>query len=250
MSENKDQNRDLSDQIKEGLNEQDLAEVNQLLAEEDPEFVQQISADIQISASGIGLSVMDQALSEASRPQLTFLDKVKSAFSKNPKTKIFFLCVILATTGSVYFIWKGSFQFLNQSLFLNSFESFGDVVHDYNPLSEAEYFYDNPHFDKNLMTISKMFVNVQPSENSGPTPMLAIEITIEGISSDAIIELKDREAEFKDFLLRYAEERNYDELITTDGKQKLCDQFRFIINAHLTQGQARRVLLKSFIIKP
>ncbi|MEQ1724280.1 MAG: flagellar basal body-associated FliL family protein [Pseudobdellovibrio sp.] len=95
-----------------------------------------------------------------------------------------------------------------------------------------------------------MHVNVKPSENSGNNPMLALEVTAEGLSTDAIVEIKDREAEFKDMLLRLTEDKTYDELSEAEGKQNLCEQFRDLLNANLTRGQVRRVLLKSFIIKP
>ena len=91
---------------------------------------------------------------------------------------------------------------------------------------------------------------MKPSENSGPNPMLAIEVTAEGLAADAIIEVKDREAEFKDFLLRLTEDKTYDELTEAEGKQLLCEQYRDLLNSHLTRGQVRRGLLKSFIIKP
>ena len=80
--------------------------------------------------------------------------------------------------------------------------------------------------------------------------MLAIEITAEGLSADAIIEIKDREAEFKDMLLRLTEEKNYDELVEAQGKLALCEQYRDLLNAYLTRGQVRKILLKSFVIKP
>ena len=88
------------------------------------------------------------------------------------------------------------------------------------------------------------------SENSGDNPMLAIEVTVEGLSTDAIIEIKDREAEFKDMLSRLTEEKTYDDLVAAEGKRVLTEQYRDLMNANLTRGQVRRVLLKTFIIKP
>jgi flagellar basal body-associated protein FliL len=135
-------------------------------------------------------------------------------------------------------------------LFITSFDKIGTVSADYNPNTDTESFYDNQRFAKNLITMSRLFVNIKASENSGNNPMLIIEVTVEGLSTDAIVEIKDRQAEFKDLLARHSEEKNYDELVEAVGKRALTDQFRDLLNANLTRGQVRRVLIKSFIIKP
>lgn len=264
MSENKDQNRDktkktavdevpssaaeASEQLEDNT-EADLADIDTILEEEDPEFLKQLS-DIQIPA-GTSLASIDN-VPKPKATRLSLLSQVKKVFNvrAEPKLVISFWLLVAVIGLSVFFVWNANRNIFHENLFLNSFGVWNSEVKQYNPLSETESFYENPRFSKNVMTLSKMFINVKASENSGSTPMLALEINVEGISADAIIEIKDREAEFKDLLLRFTEEQSYDELVTTAGKQNLCDQFRMIINAHLTQGQVRRVLLKSFIIKP
>ncbi len=269
MSENKDQNRDktkdagvkdvpssssegsaelLTEQL-ETNPEKDLADIDSILGEEDPNFIKQLE-EIQIPP-GTSLSVLDNILAlEASNISFTAQLKKVINVKENPRLVISFWLLVAVILFAVFFVWSANRNIFRENLFLNSYATWNKEVKDYNPLNEAESFYDNPRFSKNLMTLSKMFINVKSSENSGPTPMLALEVNVEGISADAIIEIKDREAEFKDLLLRFVEEQTYDELVTTAGKQNLCDQFRIIINSHLTQGQVRRVLLKSFIIKP
>ncbi len=265
MAKNKDQNLDgglletnteadspLPDESLDPLEanpEQDLADIDVILTEEDPQFINQMS-EIQIPA-GTNIDFADTGL-KADVVEITFLQQFKKMFnySEKPKAVVSFWLAVLLGCGGIVYIWNSKRNLLKENLFLTSYASWNNDVHTFNPLTESEPFYDNQRFSRNLMTLSKMFINVRSSENSGTTPMLALEINVEGISSDAIIEIKDREAEFKDLLLRFTEERTYDELITTLGKQNLCDQFRIIINSHLSQGQVRRVLLKSFIIKP
>ncbi|MBC7742035.1 MAG: flagellar basal body-associated FliL family protein [Bdellovibrionaceae bacterium] len=239
---------DSADQIQTDP-EQDLIDIDQILTEEDPQFIQQING-IKIP-EGANLTAIDQAI-KAEIIEASFSHQAKKLFnvSKNSKAVITFWISILLVGAGIFYVWNSKKDLLKENLFLTSYAVWNSQVNSFNPISEAEPFYDNQRFSRNLMTLSKMFINVRASENSGPTPMLALEINVEGISSDAIIELKDREAEFKDMLLRFTEERTYDELATTLGKQNMCDQFRIIINSHLTQGQVRRVLLKSFIIKP
>ncbi len=255
MADNKDQNPGLKPAPDSTSDSEaqvfDATELDQIFNEDDPQFLKKTS-EIKITSSGIDLSVMDQAFQAADIAEVKIIDQMKLMFnySKNPRgVTIFWSCVgvVICLLILTWCVQKNLFQ---HKLFLTSFADYGDQVRDYNPLTETEDFYDNPKFAKNLMTLSKMFINVRASENSGPNPMLALEINVEGISADAIVEVKDREAEFKDLLLRMTEERNYDELVTTAGKQNLCEQFRQLINAHLTRGQVRRVLLNSFIIKP
>ena len=148
------------------------------------------------------------------------------------------------------FSYKYSDIFFSKALFLRSYSEWGPTANNYNPMDDVELFYDNPRFAKNLMTMTKMFANVKSSENSGANPMLALEINVEGMSAESIIEIKDREAEFKDILLRESEDFSYDELTSVEGKKKLLEKYQSALNTNLTEGKVRRVLLKSFILKP
>lgn len=254
MTEVKDQKPASNDPVTDGDNPAEalnMEEIDQVIALDDPQFMAQLN-DIKITATNIDLSVMNEAFHVLAQSEITIKDKLKELFSykKNPKRFLFFWGSFASVIGLLVFTWGLKKSFLEQKLFLTSFADLGGTVRDYNPLSETENFYDNPKFSKNIMTLSKMYINLKASDSSGPNPMLALEVNVEGLSSDAIIEIKDREAEFKDLLLRLSEEKSYDDLITTKGKQELCDQFRQAINAHLTRGQVRKVLLNSFIIKP
>ena len=80
--------------------------------------------------------------------------------------------------------------------------------------------------------------------------MISFEIVIHGVSNDPIVEIKDREAEFRDLILRVTEEFTYDDLETATGKQELSDAIMAKINANLTDGQIRKVYYKNFVIKP
>lgn len=228
-----------------------MEEIDKEIAASDPQFLEQIK-DIKITGTNIDLSVMNKAFHVLAESEITFFDKVKELFtySKNPKRFFYFWGSFLVVCALLFVTWGVRKSFLDQKLFMTSFADLGGTVRDYNPLTETEAFYDNPKFSKNIVMLSKMFINLKASESSGPNPMLALELNVEGLSSDAIIELKDREAEFKDLLIRTTEEKTYDDLVGQKGKQELCDQFRQLINTNLTRGQVRKVLLNSFIIKP
>lgn len=228
-----------------------MEDIDKEIEAEDPQFLAQVK-DIKISGTNMDLSVMNKAFHVLAESEITLVDKIKELFSysKNPKRFLSFWGSFAAVGVLLFVTWGVRKSFLDQKLFMTSFADLGGTVRDYNPLTETEAFYDNPKFSKNIVTVSKMFINLKSSENSGPNPMLALEVNVEGLSADAIIELKDREAEFKDLLIRTAEDKTYDDLVSSKGKQELCDQFRQLINSNLTRGQVRKVLLNSFIIKP
>lgn len=229
-----------------------LFDVDALLAEEDPEFLAKVS-NIKIDESRV---VSEDGVDAAADIQRTINQKTlvylkrPFEFRSNPKVVTgFWVIVVLAISGLI-FAWKNKDILFNQQLFITSMEAVGGNVNSYNPNTESEAFYDNTRFAKNLISMSPLHVNIKQSENSTDNPMLAFEVTVEGLSSDAIVEIKDRQAEFKDLLARLTESKTYDELVVAEGKRHLCDQFRDLLNANLTRGQVRRVLLKTFIIKP
>ena len=228
-----------------------LSEVDSILSQEDPEFLNQLK-QIKIDSGLMDLSIMGEILGYDKKTHSNLFAFMKRAFEfkTNPKQVVSFWLLFFLSVAVVKLAWENKNAIFNENLFLNSYAELGTEITDFNPNSEVESFYDNLRFAKNLVSISLMHVNLKASENSGNNLMLAIEITAEGLSADAIIEIKDREAEFKDMLLRLTEEKNYDELVETQGKLNLCEQYRDLLNAYLTRGQVRKILLKSFVIKP
>lgn len=233
-----------------------LQDIDQMLAEEDPQFLKQIS-EIKVDAAEGNLSIMDDVLG-GFKSKRKRKNAIKWRFhfenlfyiKNEPKKVILFWSLVGLGAVAVLAGPKLSEVYFSKGLFLRSYAELNPEVISYNPINEAEPFYDNPRFAKNLVTMTKMVTNLKPSENSGPNPMIAIELSVEGMSAEAIIEIKDREAEFKDVLLRQAEEFSYDDLASSEGKKKLLEKFTTVINANLSQGQVRRTMLKSFITKP
>ncbi len=245
LSETKD--TEMSDEIA-------LEDIDLLLQDEDPDFLKQIS-EIKVDTAGVNLSIMDDiifSISSAENKNNSLGSHFRNLFfiNENPKRLLRFWLLVLTSGMIVFFGFQFSNLFFTKGLFLRSYAEWGLITHSYNPMDNVEPFYDNPRFAKNLMTMTKMFANVKPSENSGTNPMLALEINVEGMSAESIIEIKDREAEFKDILLRESEDFSYDELTSVEGKKSLLEKYQSALNANLTEGKVRRVLLKSFILKP
>lgn len=131
-----------------------------------------------------------------------------------------------------------------------SLEEWAIHAYKYDPETEMDSFYDSPRTIQNIMSLPKMVVNIRPSASSGPNPMAAMEFFLEGLSPEAIVEVKDRESEIRDLFQRTIEDMTYAELDSTEGKQLLTEKLRQALNLNLTKGKIRRIFIKEIVIKP
>lgn len=231
-----------------------LGDIDEFLSDEDPDFVKGLS-DVKIDNSAIRFSLTNQDVADEelgppvipffSRDNLIQMIDIRANFKK----VIFFWFSIFVILCAVYFALQTRFWDRKTSLFLTSFADWKVTVQDYNPLSETQFFFENPRLSKNIVELRKMYVNLKPSANSTDNPMLAFSITVEGLSREVVVELKDRESEFVDRASRVAEEFSYDELSEVEGKQKLAEKIVDTFNANLTSGQIRKAMYSTFILK-
>lgn len=169
------------------------------------------------------------------------------------KRKAFLLLTILfigALVGAGYFVYLGKLIPRERDLFIANFEEMGAEVTTYDPSARQELFYDNVRSTPNLFLIPKMVVNIKASVNSGENPMLAVEFFAEGMSPEVILELKDREAYFRDLMQRRMEDYTFDYMDSKAGKQELTAVLLKDLNRSLTQGQLRALRIKTLILKP
>lgn len=232
-----------------------LKNIDAFLATEDPDFVKSMS-ELKIDNSAVNLSVLDSALemeevSNFVHPSTSFAERLTQVldFRNNFSLVIKFWMSVGIVIAAVYFTAKGPFWDNPASLFLTSFAEWGAPVQDYNPSDEVQFFFDNPRLSKNLLELKKMVVNLKPSSGSSANPMLAFEVRVEGLSKEVMVELKDRESEFVDRILRVTEDFSYDEVSEASGKQKLGEKIVDVMNANLTKGQVRKVMFSSFFLK-
>jgi flagellar basal body-associated protein FliL len=80
--------------------------------------------------------------------------------------------------------------------------------------------------------------------------MGAFEIVVLLDSKDTAIEVADRQVEFFDLLQRVFEEESFNDLETELGKSKLKSHLKRELNQKLTQGWAKDISFKTFILKP
>jgi len=163
---------------------------------------------------------------------------------------VMLILTALSTVGFIYLSFTHGVLPAEKELLMASLEEWGEHTYSYDPDTEMDSFYDSPRSIQNIMALPKMVVNIQASPSSGPNPMAALEFFLEGLSPEAIIEVKDRETEVRDLFQRTLEEMSYGELSTSEGKQQLTERLRVVLNQNLTKGKIRRIFIKEIVLKP
>jgi flagellar basal body-associated protein FliL len=233
-----------------------------VLSEEDPEFMQSVGK-MEIDNTAVDESVAKESALRTSAANAKnfyaslFNSKIMQSslfktvmIHKYPKQAITFWLVVGGVGYGANRLYRAHFWKESTPLFLTSYADLSLAPQDYDMLEDVEPYYDNVRFSKNIMSLVKMTANIRPSANSTSNPMISLEIVIQGVSNEPIVEIKDREAEFRDLILRVIEDFNYDDLETSAGKQQLSEAILAKINSNLTDGQIRKVFYKNFVIKP
>lgn len=201
----------------------------------------------------LGLILLQTILAGIKGLKGTIISGLK-AFSYWPTAKKgFFFALILLFGGTIGFAYRAvthGWIFENQPLFVRSLGEWSSESVKFDPAQEMEPFFDSARVAQNLFALRRVVVNIRASESSGPNPMAALEIFLEGNSIEVIVEVKDRESEIRDRIQRIIEEMTYDQLNLPDGKQTLIEKLRRDVNKFVTLGQIRKIYIKTFVIKP
>jgi flagellar basal body-associated protein FliL len=169
------------------------------------------------------------------------------------KSKLLFFGGIFLFMGALavaYFAFVKKSLVYKQELFITSFEPLADHKWDISEENSMETFYNSSRIPKNIFLLKKIVVNIQPSSSSGPNPMVAFEFSLEGNSSEVLLEIKDREGEILDQVQRTIEAFTFDELNDFEGKKIVSEKVRATINGLLTLGKLRKVYIQGIILKP
>lgn len=170
----------------------------------------------------------------------------------NRAQRLSVLTLVLASIVSVWVLFanfKGIWLPQINEPMLRSFEPFADSVETYDPKDEGESFYSAFPQERHEFLFPKMKVNLRRTAEN-PDPMGAFEIIILLDSKDTAIEVRDREVEFGDLLQRVFEEESFTDLESELGKSRLKSRLKRELNQKLTQGWAKEVSFKTFILKP
>ncbi len=190
-------------------------------------------------------SVIVQALTQISTTIHTF----KKISFKVRLILIFSLVLFLLSVAVIYqSVTKGLLPGEREN-FLSNMSSHATQAYEYET-SQVEPYMDNARATQNLFLTQKIFVNLKTSPGSGPNPMGAFEFFIEGMSSDVVIEIKDREPMMRDLMQSVIQDMTYDDLDTSEGKKDLCSRLQKEVSRVLTTGSVKNVRIRSFVIKP
>jgi len=168
------------------------------------------------------------------------------------KDKLLFnslILVVISIPLFVYFAFYKKALNYKSELFIPSLLTVADHVWNAQEDQMREGFYNNLIIPKNIFSLRKMVINLQPSENSGPNPMVAYELSLEANSREALVEIKDREGEVIDGVQRSLEELTYDELSGPEGRRLVEDKVKNQVNQILTLGKVRSVYVVGVIFK-
>lgn len=169
------------------------------------------------------------------------------------KTKLGFVAGILVIISVFVFAYmafvKKAFN-LKEELFMTSLMSWSQQTYDISNEKGLESFYNSSRIPKNIFNLKRMVVNIQPSESSGSNPMVAYEFSLEGNSTEVLIEIKDREGEILDQIQRTIEDHTFDELNSSEGKKMITEKVRSTVNRLLTLGKIRYVYIQGVVFKP
>jgi flagellar basal body-associated protein FliL len=175
------------------------------------------------------------------------------AFQQATRLQKFTLILLLAMSCVSAWVLLANFKGIwlpqiNEPL-LTSFTDVADRVETFNPKEDGESFYSAFPQERHEFLFPKMKVNLRRTADN-PDPMGAFEVIVLLDSKDTAIEVSDRQVEFLDLLQRVFEEESFTDLETELGKSKLKSHLKRELNQKLTQGWAKDINFKTFILKP
>jgi flagellar basal body-associated protein FliL len=178
------------------------------------------------------------------------LQKNVGAWNKKQKALFaIFLLLSASTLTFAYFAFVKKTIHYEGELFVGSLLPLASEVIQLKSDEPMEDFYNTIRVPKNIFSLRRMVINIQPSESSGPNPMVAYELSLETNSKEALVELKDREGEIIDQIQRSIEQLTFDELSAPEGRDLVEDKVRARVNQILTLGQVRHVYIVAVIFK-
>ena len=175
------------------------------------------------------------------------------AFQQANKTQRIAVLLVTALALGSFWVLLANFKGIwlpniNEPL-LSSFENVADRVETYNPKEGGESFYSAFPQERHELLFPKMKVNLRRTADN-PNPMGAFEVIVLLDSKDTAIEVSDRQIEFFDLMQRTLEEESFNDLESELGKSRLKSHLKRELSQKLTQGWAKDISFKTFILKP
>ena len=191
-----------------------------------------------------------KAHSKALNEKRQGLQKKVGTWGKKEKALfVIFLVMIGLTSTYTYFAFVKKAFVYDGELFVGSLLPLATETFEIKSTDDKEQFYNTIRIPKNIFSLRRMVINIQPSESSGPNPMVAYELSLEANSKEVLVEIKDREGEIIDQVQRSLEQLTFDELSSPEGRDLVEDKVKTRVNQILTLGKVRFVYIVAVIFK-
>lgn len=185
-----------------------------------------------------------------------FVTRLKLGFgwfgAQPKKSKGLIIAVIVLAVASAVMTRiaiKGRFLPSLEKDFLVSFADGADAAYEFEAGEPWQDLNDPLLHPEHIVLIERLIVNLH-APGDGTNPMALLDLYVEGGTKEVAIEIKDRDSEVRDMVLRTMEQMRYEELATDAGKSKLKIFLRKNLNDMMTKGRVRRLFFKSIVLKP
>jgi flagellar basal body-associated protein FliL len=168
------------------------------------------------------------------------------------QSKLLIVAVIglaVAAAAMTRLAMHGTFLPTLEKDFLTSFADGADAKFTFGEGEKWQDLNDPLLHPEHIVLLERLIVNLK-NPGDGTNPMALLDLYVEAGSQDAAVEIKARDAEVRDMVLRTMEQLSYDELVTETGKNKLKVFLRKNLNEMITKGRVRRLFFKSIVVKP
>jgi flagellar basal body-associated protein FliL len=185
-----------------------------------------------------------------------FFGKIKSGLSwygkQTGQSKLLIVAVIILAAGAAAMtriVIHGSFLPTLEQDFVYSFANGADHAYTFAADEKWQDLNDPLLHPEHIVLLERLVVNLR-APGDGSNPMALLDLYVEVGTQEGAVEIKNRDAEVRDMVLRTMEQISYDEIVTETGKNKLKVFLRKNLNDMLSSGRVRRLYFKSIVLKP
>lgn len=190
---------------------------------------------------------------EASLAVLKFLKlQIGSFFKLSTKDKFKLIFALVFAGLGVYlakFIMHHSLMPPSQEKYIEDLSSVSDASYNVDEKQKWEDFKDPMRHPEFMVQLNRLVVNLRPTDESSRNPMVLFELFIQTSTQEAAVEIKDKELEIRDLILRISESQTYNDLRSVEGKTKFKILIKRSLNKILQTGSVEQIYFKNFIYK-
>lgn len=96
----------------------------------------------------------------------------------------------------------------------------------------------------NLVPLDMFLVNLSGTKGN---KLLKVTLELDVENTDVQKEIDSRKPQIRDIIIMLLSSKDYQEVVTNDGKERLRDEIKDTLNSFLTKGKVKKVLYTEFI---